>query len=294
MATTRFNNLILKLSRLVKEARTDPSTAGDTAKQRFKSALLVDYVNRAMKVFVQEMLQALGPNKFSETFPEMVKTSTTLTLSGGSVTLPTDAWIVTDLDKSDYSLRFFSLRQEEVQMVRGGAHKLIVPSATKPVFWQEQDKLYTLGLTSGDVKARYIVSPQDIAIIMTASGAGTQYQTSANLTWTAATKLLTVNADIDAAATWVNKVCTFRTATNVYIGRITAAAQALAPDIATITLDGPALPAGDIGAGLILDLMIPDDLPDQTDLILDPVHDDAILSRAYQLALNDTYMRNPQ
>lgn len=171
MATTKLNNLIIAVSRRVGDARTDASSAGDSGR-RITSALWVEYVNQALKDLLMEKFEALGVDGFADAFPEFVKTSSALTLTGGSVAKPADAWVFVELLKSDGSIRFERVESSRVLQVKYGHDPLQVPSATEPAFYEEAGNVVALPSSVGTwtVVGRYVVTPEDLVVVTGAGG----------------------------------------------------------------------------------------------------------------------------
>lgn len=279
MATTKFNNNILLAARRLKDRRTDASVNGDTG-QRYSSALLTNYQNKAIKELLREKFAEIGAAEFMRAFPELVKTSGVLTLTAGVVAKPSDAFLVIDLDSSDYAVHFDVLEQSEVQRVRSGADPLKAPSATLPVFWDENGSINTLGLTTGSVVARYIVKPDDLAVITSAAGNGKK--NSANGQYTTATKLLQATMSTGFASGDENRVVMFydNAAGKVYYGTI-----ASVKDADEVYLSGDGLPAADIAAGNVT-IVLMEQLQD-ADVKLNALWFGNIVDRMVQYGLAD-------
>ena len=285
MATSNLNSLILATARKLKDARTNPSSVGDTGRV-YSSAVLTDYANRAVRDFLRDALKSLGPKLFAETFPEYIKTSSTLTLAAGSVAKPTDALFVIGLMKSDLTLNFEPVKAEELASVLTGAAGLLNASATQPLFYDEAGNIKTLGVTTGDVIARYIRVHPDLTVITTAVGNGTIYTTAANITWTAATKLLTIDDDPFFSGDQTNRLIMFRTATIVYVGRIQSQTVDLSANT-LVTIDGDGLPAGNISAPNIIEMVVSGLWPDGSDLKLNAIWYGEIVERMTAMAEAD-------
>lgn len=281
MATTRFNANILEAARRLKDQRTSAGTSEDSSK-RYKSAVLSAYQNRAVRDIIRETYEALG-EAFGDVIPEQVKTSGTLSLTAGVVAKPSDAWYALDLVKSDRTVKFWKLPHRQVEDVLTGSDGLIVPSATRPVFWEEGQNVKTNGLTSGNVIMKYVRAHQDISVITSATGNGTIYTTANDLTWTAATKTLTValQAGLLTSAD-VNKLLMFRTSGIVYVGRI----ESVSGDL-DVVLFGDGLPAGNIAVPNIIEFVVSDLQPDGNDLTLNAEFDGEIVDRMIEFGLKD-------
>jgi len=284
MATTKKNSLILAAARKIKDERTSAGTSSDTG-AKYSSALWSEYADRAVRDFLTDQLVTLGKEEFARKFPEYIKTSTTLTLSSGSVAKPSDCWFVIDLSKSDLSLKFEPLEPDEVGSVLVGEAGLDNATASRPKFYEEGANIKTLGLTSGDVIARYIRTQPDITVLTATAGNGTIYATAANLTWTAATQLLTIDAVSILDSDDLNRLIMFRTATVVYVGRISAVSEAGGDTLVTIAGDG--LPAGNISPSNIIEFVVSDLWPEDTDLKLNDNWFGQIIDRMVAMAEAD-------
>lgn len=284
MATTIFNNNILRAAKILKEARTLATDDGD----RYSSAMLADYQNRAVRSLITEMVESLGVPMFADKFPEYIATSGVLTLVSGLVALPSDCYRVIDVAVDDYSTYFDALDQADVVSVKTGRDGLVVPVFAEPVHYQEGSRLYTLGITSGTIVVRYIRLHVDMSPITAATGNGFIYSISANISYTAATRTLLIESDIGMDSGDVNKLVTFNTASIVYAARIDSVTTELAPDKTFLVLRGDGLPAGDIAALTILNVLVSDVDPDANDLKLNEAHSSEIVRRMVELATLDT------
>jgi hypothetical protein len=285
MATTRFNSNILAAARRLKDERSSASPTDDTG-HVFSSALLSEYENRSVRDVLKKVYDDLGEKAFGNVFPEYMLTSGALNLSAGALVKPADCWHVVDLVKSDLSVKFHKLKSSEIEDVRAAQNGVIVPSATRPVFWEEAASIYTLGLVNATVIARYIKTHPDLVVSTDAVGNGKIHTTAADLDWHASTKVLEVAGTttfvIDAD---VGKMIIFRTAAVVYVGRI---ASVSAPTTATeITVSGDALPAGNIHPSDIIEVLVSDLWPDGTDLLLNPNWYGAIIDSMVAFGLED-------
>ena len=285
MATTKKNSIILVAARRLKDARTSAGSSSDTGAV-YTSAILSDYCDRAVREFLKEKLLTLGKEEFARQFPEYIKTSTTLTLAAGSVAKPSDCWFVLDLHKTDLSVKFEPLEPDEVGSVLTSDAGLDNASATHPKFYEEGSNIKTLGVTTGDVYARYIRTQPDITILTAAAGNGTIYTTSANLIWTAATNLLTIAAISILDSDDINRLIMFRTATIVYVGRITAVSET-GGTTTLVTITGDGLPAGNLTAPNIVEFVVSDLWPEDTDLDLNDNHFGEIIDQMVQFAEED-------
>jgi hypothetical protein len=285
MATVVLDSLILAAARKLKDQRTSAGPGDDTG-HVYNSALLTEYANRAVRDFLKDAYKTLGRDGFPELFPEYIKQSGTLTLSSGAVAKPADAFFIVDLVVSDLSLKFDPLPQSKVPQVQVGDAGLDNASATHPKFWEEAGYIKTLGVTTGNVIARYIKKHSDLVVVTDAVGNGIIYTTAANLTWTAATKLLTIASTtglLDSGD--LNKLILFRTSTVVYVGRISAVSEAGGSTLVTLTGDG--LPAGNISPSNIVEFVISDLWPDDSDLVLNQNWHGEILDRMVGMGEQD-------
>ncbi len=290
MATTRFNSIIVAAARSLQAERTTAGPSGDSAANGFTSAVLSDYANRAVRDFIRDTFAQLKEN-FGNLIPEYVKRAT-LTLVAGVAALPSSAWLVLDVQTSDHATKFTKLESKEVDDVMAGQDGMMDPSASQPVFWQEGLNLYTLGVTTGNVIVRYIMKHEDITVVTASTGNGTIYTTAANLTWTAATKILTVAGQLHmfGGADETNKIIIFRTAAIVYIGRIVSYRITIGSDC-EITLSGDGLPGGDIAAPNIIEFVVSDFSPDVNDILLNDQHFGDIITRMLAMAHVDLAMK---
>jgi hypothetical protein len=285
MATSVLNSLILKASRMVQEMRTSAAATDDTDR-RWKSENWTDYVNRALRDYLQEKLQELGLKEFMKMYPEYVKPSGVLTLVSGSVAKPTDALIVVDLVKSDLSVYFERLDPTEVESVRTGANPLYVPSATAPVFWEEDGKIKTLGQISGNVIAKYIATPIDLVVITAAAGNGKRNTFSGQ--YTHATRLLQGTMNVPFAAGDENRKIMFydNSAGKVYYGRIASVKDSDEVYVDEVVPGAGGLPAADIAAGNVTMIMM--EQVSDPDIALKNFWHGELLNRIIQYAMADS------
>lgn len=286
MATTALNSLIIAASRKLHDARTDASSVGDTGRV-YSSAMLTDYANRSVRDFLRDSLKMLGPKVFAETFPEYVKTSAALTLSSGSVAKPTDALFILGLMKSDLSLNFEPVKAEELASVLTGGAGLLNASATQPLFYDEGLYIKTLGVTTGDVYARYIRTHPDLTPITGVSGNGKFYTTTANMTYAAAIKELSFSVALSGLFTSADagKPIMFRTAAVCYSGHIVNVTIVGADTGTVLYLAGDGLPAVDLTT--IADLIVTDVGPIDSDLKLNQLWLGDIIDRMVAMGEGD-------
>jgi hypothetical protein len=250
---------------------------------------LTDCANRAVRDFLRDALKSLGPKVFAETFPEYIKTSSTLTLTAGSVAKPTDALFILGLMKSDLSLNFEPVKAEELASVLTGGAGLLNASATQPLFYDEAGFIKTLGVTTGDVIARYIRTHADLTVITTAAGDSMIYTTAANITWTAATRLLTITTDSDLSLTGdEGKPVMFRTASAVYLSRLASTSLLTTPNRTLLVLDADGyISQDDIGAPSVIEVVMCGAWPDGSDLKLNAMWYGEIIERMTAMAEAD-------
>ena len=277
MATTKLNTVILATARRLKAPRT---LATDDAGS-YTSLLLTEYVNRSIKDLLLDKYIQFGDKAFRELFPEYVKTSGSLTLTSGVTAKPSDCFVVTDLVDSTGLISFKKLSQDEVDDVRRSQNKIIVPSSTRPVFYEEAGNIYTLGITSGTVIARYIQSPSDLTPITTSATNGNWY-TGSDGAWTASTRLLAGTMNSSFASTDINKKILFRTATIVYSGTIESFVSTT-----SVIVRGDGLPTGNIVAGSVVAIMVSDVEIDSSDLKINLYWLAEIIDRAVAYGLKD-------
>ena len=130
----RFGANIITAARRLHDYRAVAESSGDGA-LRYTSDLLRQYQNMAIKDLIRETYVA-ARDQVDKILPEMVSESADITLSGGGVgTLPTGVWIVLEAAKSDYSIYYQKIDQNPLK-VRANRDALMVPSATKPFWYQ--------------------------------------------------------------------------------------------------------------------------------------------------------------
>ena len=278
--TTKLNTIIFTVARKLKDARASLS-ASDSDK-RYSNTLLTTYANDSIRDFLREQLEVLGPEAFVEKFPEYVKESGNLVIAAAEVTRPSDALFILDLFKADLSLSFTRKSPSEIADFKTARDAAVIPSTTEPVFWDEDGKIKVLpnsaGINDATVKARYIVTHQDIAINATASGNG-NYQVTGAPTFTAATKLLTATPAANFGANDLGRKILMKDVAHiVYEGLVESA-----PSTTTLVLKGDGLPSVDktISHWLI------SYVDDSTDLKLNQVFHGEIIERAFQKAQAD-------
>jgi len=259
MATTLFNLNILAAARKRLDKRSSAGPGDDTG-HVYSSGLWSEYQNRAVRDILKLLYDSVGEKDFGNIIPEYMVTSGSLSLVGGVFAKPADCWHVVDLVKSDLSVKFHKLKSSEVEDVRAGQNGVIVPTATRPVFWEEGPNIYTLGLTSATVIARYIKTHQDIVVSVAPIDAGHKYLTAANIEYVAATKTLRITDTLPAGG-WVaadaNRDLVFYTASQVYKGRIVSVTLDSGPDHIDIVITGDGIPATNISASNILAVVTP-------------------------------------
>lgn len=287
MATTLFNSNIIEFASRMKDARTSAAIAGDTSANggptRYTSAQCARYENRSIRDLLLEWFQKLGPDHFEELFPEYVKTGSAITLVAGVVAKPVDAFIVLDLKKSDGTVKFRRLEQKLVQDVIMNTDGLIVPSPTSPVFYEENGNIVALGITSGNVIPRYIVTHQDIAVSTVSAGNG-KIKTGGGTLYTQATQTIGIcTMNVPFAAGDENKRIMFvdtSAGTVVYYARIASVISAT-----SVSIYGDGLPPGDLFAATIPTVIVADN--DITDLTLNQYWFGEVIERMIKFAMED-------
>jgi hypothetical protein len=283
MSSVKFNNNILEAAARMKDARTTAASSDDTNK-RYTSAMWTRYQNRAIRDFLLEWFQKIGPDEFQNLFPEYIKTGSPLTLSSGSVATPADAFVVTELKNSAGTIKFWRIEQKTVQDVLLGIDGLIVPSATRPVFYEEAGNIKTLGITTGDVIPRYIKTHQDIAVSVASAGTG-KVKTGGSGAFNASTRTLSglVMSPVFASGDegkWLMFIDTTGTV-SVFMARIESVVSATS----VILTDDYGLPASNIVAGQVGDVLVAD--IDNVDLVLPEYWHGNIINRMVQFAMQD-------
>jgi hypothetical protein len=211
-----------------------------------------------------------------------VKTSGALALVAGSVAKPTDCLYVMNVNNTTYG--FPRISQKSVEGVVTGINRVIVPSATKPFFYEEGGNIKTLGVTAGNITARYIVVHQDMAPSLSSAGSGKYGTGITTAIYTLATRTLSA-ATMSAAfaAIDVSKRITFIGEVQVYWGRIASYVSAT-----SVILSGDGLPPWNIGMGDIHAILVVDNDNDTADLKLNEYWHPEIVQRCVQMALADT------
>lgn len=285
MATVVINDLILKAARAVQEYRASAGAAGDSASFRFTSTNWTDYVNRSVREYLSTELERLGTEGFRKKYPEYEKPSGTLTLVSGSVAKPSDALVVVDLLKSDNSVGFDKVDKEKLRSILTSRNPLIVPSAARPVFWEEEGNIKTLGLTSGNVIARYIKTHTDVVVVTGTAGAGKKNTAAGQ--YTNSTKVL--KATMSSAFTTADigrRVMFFETDfNNVYFVRISNYKAADEVYITGINNDDSGLPGSDLSAGSVTILLM--EQAANEDVVLNKMWHDEIVKRMVAYAMAD-------
>ena len=282
MATTKFNLIITDTAQILKATRANATLDAGT----YTSAMLARYANRAIREFLIEKLVTLTPFQFAEAYPEYVQESGALTLAAGVVAKPSDSIYILEVRQG--TTRFARVQQKDVEGLVtqiGGvvANRTMIPSATRPFFWDDGGNIHTLGITSGDIVARYVVVHQDIAPSIASAGVG-KYGTSIGLaTYTAATNTLAgATMSVNFAVTDVNKnIMLLSTGTiKVYLGKIASYISTT-----SVTLAGDGLPTTNLAADDITAILVSD--VDITDLKLNEYWHPEIVQRCVQMALAD-------
>jgi len=284
MATVVMNDLILKAARKVQEYRTSAAIGGDSATFRFTSADWTDYINRAVRKYLKERLDLLGVEGFRVLYPEYEKPSGVLTLAAGAVAKPSDALVILNLAKSDLSIFYEMLPRERITAVQTGRDTEIVPSATKPVFWEEEGFIKTLGLTTGNVVARYIKTHTDVLPIASAAGVGVKNTAAGE--YTVATQLL-------SAPTWSRTLQSTDANRRLMFydnaaGKVYYARAKTIPSVASVVIesvDGSVLPAANIAAGDVTIVLMEETANE--DIVLNKMWHDEIVERVFGYAIAD-------
>lgn len=274
MATPRFNANILTAAARLQDRRTDPTSAGD-AGMTFISSRLAGYQNEAIRDMVLEMYKSLG-SKIVDVIPELVKESSVLTLVGGEVAKPSDAWMFLDL-RTDDELIVFTKLTKEIGRVKAG--KTILNPDDDPVFWESDGKLFVLPVdyAGAEVLGYYVVTPEDIEPSTVSAGAGGANGTGGS--YVAATKTLTCTVTPIFSASMVGKKVVFAdAANNVYVGRIVEVTSGT-----VVVLSGDFLPAGNVGTLTVIVMAE----TGSGDVKLDPVWDGEIVRRMIDKANQD-------
>ena len=270
MATTKFNLIITDTAQILKATRANATLDAGS----YTSAMLARYANRAIREFLIEKLVTLTPFQFAEAYPEYVKESGALTLAGGVVAKPTDAIYILDVRQT--TTRFSRIQQKDVESIITGINRIMVPSATKPFFWEDGGNINTLGVTSGNITARYIVVHQDISPITGSTSSGTS--NSGSGTWVSSTRTLTCAMDRSFSSNDINKLIAFGGTTVGYIGIIESVTNGT-----TVVLRGDGLP-GNFSPSKVL---LSDTTPDSNDLKLNEYWHPEIVQRCVGMALAD-------
>jgi hypothetical protein len=287
MSTTHFNSVIVNVARKLKDLRATAGADSDTGR-RYSSALLTVYLNRAVRDLVRAVFDA-DRTGFGSTLPEYVGTTSTFTISGVVVKNP-EQWHFLELTTSDGLVSFYPLLSDVMKVI-GLQDRLIRPSYTRPVFWEEAGCLFVYPTTKNgtdpwSVKGRYVKAHQNITVNTAATDAG-NWSTSTG-GYTAATKTLVVTMASSFASTDVNKRIFFRSATNVYAGIIDTVVNAT-----TVMLRGDGLPAADVTSPGVIVVIVSSLSADPNDLLLNTELDGELEDRMFKLALTDTVINQP-
>ena len=218
---------------------------------------------------------AVGATILADTFPRTVASI----ISNTQITLV-----------SELSAWFSKLPAGKVDAVRTGRERLIVPTAERPVFYEEGSNIKTLGILDGSVLARYVKTHQDITVSVAAAGNGRIYATAAQITWTAATRTLKILADATGyVQADLGKLIVFRTSAIVYSGKLETLTIDLtaSPDKVEMILASGNLPAGNIVPSSVIEVLCIDSLPDSVDLNINPNFYGNIVDRMVAFGLQD-------
>lgn len=272
MATSKFNGILTEIFQRLK----DPIANGTLDGETYTNKLMRDHCNRAVRDFLIERIVQFGERGFAEAHPEYVKTGGAITLTAGTVAKPIDCFSVIDLYVSG-GVRFTKIEQYQVADIVNGTNPVVVPSGTSPVFWEEGSNIYTLGVITGNVTPRYIITHQDISPTINSSTNGNWGSTG---TFTASTNTLVATMNSSFALADVNKKIFFRSSTTTYSGYIARYTNAT-----TVALAGNNLPSIDITT---VQIIVSDASPDSTDLLLNPYWFGEIVERTVSYALKDS------
>jgi hypothetical protein len=268
--TTKFNSLLLEIFQRMKDPIISATANGVT----YTNVLATYHLNRAIRDFLIEKINNYQRH-FPDVFPEYVKTGGSLTLSGGVVAKPTDCFSILNLYAS--GVDFTKVEQYRVAQIQNGTEPITIASATKPVFWEEGSNIKTLGLTSGSVVPRYIVTHQDITPTLGSGGGNFSTGSGAFLT---ATRAIMIAMNTSFATTDVNKTIMIRSSSAVYQGIIESFVST-----SSVIIRGEAIPTGNI---TVADAMVSDASPDSSDLLLNPYWYGEIIERAITYVIEDT------
>ncbi|GEM_PF-4775187 len=257
--TEVFNTWVRDVARRLQEPMAADDGYLTGTHQRYSAVLVAGYVNGAIRDVVRLKLLEYG-DQFPDKMPEVLKASGPLTVTNGALLRPVDCLVV--LGVTSGSLFYRRLPGRSIAAALSGLDPALTGSATEPVFYEEGRYLYTLGKTDGDVVLHYIIKHQDIVISTAASGNGKWY-TGANGAYTLATKKITGTFSTVLAAGDVGKNIMFRSATKVHHARISSFI-----DATNVTVAGSDLPAGNIAAGSVIQMLVSDISPETTDLQL--------------------------
>jgi hypothetical protein len=287
MSTTRAKSLIVNVARKLKDLRATAGADSDTGR-RYTSAVLTNYLNRAIRDLIRSVYDA-DRTGFGAMLPEYVGTTTTFTISGLVAKQP-EQWHFLELTTSDGLISFYPLLSDVMKVI-GLQDRLIRPSYSRPVFWEEAGCLFVYPTTKNgtdpwSVKGRYVKAHQNITVDTSPTDAGNWSTGTGG--YTAATKTLVITMATNFASTDVNKRIFFRSATNVYAGMIdTKVANN------TVTLRGDGLPAGDVASPGVIDAIVSSLSADTNDLPLNTEWDGELEDRMFKLALTDSVINQP-
>ena len=282
MATTRFNNNILEASRRVQQLRTSAGADGDTGANGIlptSSALWTAYENRAVRDLIREIFEKEGAVGVYAKIPQYVLETTAFAVTT-SVALNADQWHILELTDATKAIEFYRLKND-ILKVLGNRHGTIIPSATRPVYWEEAGSLFVAPAGSAfSCIARYLRTHQDITVNTAASDAG-NFSTGTG-SYTASTKTLAIAMNANFVSTDINKRIFFRSAANVYAGIIDTV-----PGVGSVTLRGDGLPTGTIAGPGVIHAILSSLSADPNDLILPNALDGEIIDRMVALARTD-------
>lgn len=285
-ATTVFNQLILSVARRLKDSRATADSSSDSGK-RYTSAILSEYVNRSIRNLLLESFQKYGQKSFIELFPEYLTIGSDISLTNGVGARPVDCFMILDLAQKTTNLKFRRLEQNNVQDIVSGIDSIIIPSATKPVFYEEGSSFKTLGLTTTGtiVIPRYIKTHTDISPSVTTAGSVKVATSVSASTFVSSTRTLAVvtispvfsSNDIGKIVVIVDD------SGNVYFCKIESIVSG-----SSVVLADSGLPPGTFIAGEIASIYVSADTQNVTsDLALNAYWHGEVIDRAVNEANQD-------
>lgn len=160
MAEARFSANILKAARRLSDPRV---TAGESdTGHRYTAAILTAYQNDAIKSIVAELIREKGI-EVARDLPELIKTSTGLTVTTGAASLPADSAKAVEVYSSTQYYWPIPLNSSPAKAA-SGSDPFITPSATRPYWYEEGQQIKVLGGATANIYVRYVQAPADLAI----------------------------------------------------------------------------------------------------------------------------------